>query len=77
MKIYYLTLVLRLPSGKLRWYNLPVVAGDPDSVPVLGRTSREGHGNLLQYSSPERPMDRGTWWLYSLWGSQSGYDWSN
>ena len=22
----------------------------------------EGNGNLLQYSCPENPMDRGAWW---------------
>ena len=31
------------------------------SVPELGRSPRGGHGNPLQYSSPENPMDRGTW----------------
>ena len=36
-------------------------AGDPGSVPGLGRSSGEGHGNPLQYSCLENPMDRGTW----------------
>ena len=26
------------------------------------RFPREGHGNLLQYSSLENPMGRGAWW---------------
>ena len=34
-------------------------AGDPDLIPVLGRSPREGNGNTLQYSCLENPMDRG------------------
>ena len=37
-------------------------AGDPGMIPRLGRSSGERHGNPLQYSSLENPMDRGTWW---------------
>ena len=36
-------------------------AGDPGSVPRLGRSPGEGNGNPLQYSCLENPMDRGTW----------------
>ena len=36
--------------------------GDVGSVPVLGRSPRGGHGNRLQYSCLENPMDRGAWW---------------
>ena len=36
--------------------------GDPGSIPGLGRSSGGGHGNPLQYSCLENPMDRGTWW---------------
>ena len=32
------------------------------SIPGLERWPGEGHGNLLQYSCLEDPMDRGTWW---------------
>ena len=28
----------------------------------LGRSPGEGHGNSLQYSCLENPMDRGAWW---------------
>ena len=35
-------------------------AGDPGSVPGLGR-SGERDGNPLEYSCLENPMDRGTW----------------
>ena len=36
-------------------------AGDPGSIPGLGRSSVEGNGNPLQYSWLENPTDRGTW----------------
>ena len=35
--------------------------GDPGLIPGSGRASGEGHGNPLQYSCPENPMDRGAW----------------
>ena len=34
-------------------------AGDPGSIPGLGRSPGEGNGNPLQYSYLENPMDRG------------------
>ena len=37
-------------------------AGDTDSLPGLGRSPREGHGNPLQYSYLEHPTDRRAWW---------------
>ena len=36
-------------------------AGEPGSVPGLGRYSRERNGNPLQYSCLENPMDIGNW----------------
>ena len=36
-------------------------AGDPGSIPGLGRSPGEGNGNPLQYSCLENPMDRGIW----------------
>ena len=36
-------------------------AGDLGLIPGLGRSPGEGHGNPLQYSSLENPMDRGAW----------------
>ena len=44
--------------------NLPASAGDvrdAGSVPGFGRSSGGGHGNPLQYSCLENPMDRGAW----------------
>ena len=32
------------------------------SIPRSGRSPGEGHGNSLQYSCLENPMDRGAWW---------------
>ena len=37
-------------------------AGDLGLIPGSGRSPGEGHGNPLQYSCLENPMDRGTWW---------------
>ena len=44
--------------------NLSANAGDArdrDSTPGLGRYPGGGHGNPLQYSCLENPMDRGAW----------------
>ena len=48
----------RLPGGsdgKASDYN----AGDPGSIPGLGRFSGEGNSNALYYSCLENPMDGG------------------
>ena len=37
-------------------------AGDPGSIPGLGRSPGEGNGNPLQYSCLGNPMDRGACW---------------
>ena len=37
-------------------------AGDPGSIPGLGRSPGEGHGNPLQYPCLENSMDRGAGW---------------
>ena len=45
--------------------NLPVNAGDlrdSSSIPGSRRSPGGGHGNPLQYSCLEKPMDRGVWW---------------
>ena len=36
-------------------------AGNPGSIPGLGRSPGEGNGTPLQYSCLENPMDRGAW----------------
>ena len=43
-------------------------AGDMGSVPGSGRSPGRGHGNPLQYSCLEDPMDRGAWRGNSPWG---------
>ena len=35
---------------------------DVGSTPGSGRSPDGGHGNPLQYSCLENPMDRGAWW---------------
>ena len=45
--------------------NLPAYTGytgDTGLIPGLGRSLGEGHGNPLQYSCLENPIDRGVWW---------------
>ena len=37
-------------------------AGDPHTVPGLGKSPGEGNGNLLQYSCLENSTDRAAWW---------------
>ena len=57
---------------RLRWgsqvalvvKNLPANAGDVRgtcSIPGFGRSPGGGHGNPLQYSCLENPMDKGAW----------------
>ena len=44
--------------------NLPTNAGDIrdlGSIPGSGRSPGGGHGNPVQYSCLENPMDRGAW----------------
>ena len=49
-------------------------AGDLGSVPGSGRSPGGGHGNPLQYSWLENPMDRGAWWalIHRVAKSQTG-----
>ena len=44
--------------------NLPAKAGDKRDLRLIlgsGRSSGGGHGNPLQYSRLEKPVDRGAW----------------
>ena len=46
--------------------NLPANAGDirdMGSIPGSGRFPGGGHGNPIQVSCLENPMDRGAWWV--------------
>ena len=42
--------------------NPPANAGDEVLILGLGRFPGGGHGNPLQYSCLENPMDREAWW---------------
>ena len=56
-------LSLRFPGGPVV-KNLPASVGDMrnvGSIPGSGRSPGGGHGNPLQYSCLENPMDRGAW----------------
>ena len=54
--------------------NPPASAGDIKDVgliPGSGRSPGGGHGNSLQYSCLENPMDRGAWQATILWVAKS------
>ena len=37
-------------------------AGEPDSIPGLGRSPGEGNGKPFQYPCLENLMEKGAWW---------------
>ena len=54
--------------------NLPANTGDIRDmglIPGLGRSPGGGHGNPLQDSCLENPMDRGAWWATVYGGAKS------
>ena len=54
-----------LPRWLLSGKELPANSGDmrdAGSIPGSERSPGGRHGNLLQYSCLENPMDRGSWW---------------
>ena len=56
-----------------QWFkkNPPANAGDLRDmglIPGLGRSPGGGHGNSLQFSCLENPMDRGAWQATVQWG---------
>ena len=63
-----------VPSGK----ESPCTAGDMSSIPALGQYPGGGHGNPLQHSCPENPIDRGAWQatvcgVTKSWTEATGY----
>ena len=56
-----------VPSGLPQWLSGKESAcksgasGDTSSIPRSGRSPGGGHGNPLQYSQLENPLDRGAW----------------
>ena len=55
---------------KVSAYNV----GDLGSIPGSGRSSGEGNGNPLQYSSLENPIDGGAWWATVHRSQRVGHD---
>ena len=45
---------------------------DAGSIPVSGRSLGAGHGNPLQYSCQENPLDRETWGATVQGASKNG-----
>ena len=57
--------------------NLPANAGDirdSGSIPGSERSPGEGHGNPLQYSCVENPMEEEPGRLQSMWSHRVGHD---
>ena len=48
------------------------------SIPGSGRSPVEGHGNPLQYSCLENPMDQGAWvgYIQSMGSQRAGLNWA-
>ena len=64
LNIYTLLYIKQASQVTLVLKNQPTNAGDVrnmGSIPGLGRSPGGGHGNPLQYSCLENPMDRGAW----------------
>ena len=49
-------------------------AGDPGSIPGLGRSPGDGNGNPLQYSCLGNPMDGGAWRATDHGAASVGHD---
>ena len=59
---YYLLLAMGFPCSSVG-KETAFSAGDPGSIPGLGRSPGEGNGNPLQYPCLENLMDREAWWI--------------
>ena len=57
--------------------NPPANAGDVGAIPGWGRYPVGGHGNLLQDSCLENPMDGGAWWAEVHGVAKSGTQLNN
>ena len=65
--------------------NLRANVGDTGLIPGSERSPGGGHGNTLQYTCLENPMDRGTWraivhrvakiWIQPKWLSTTPLNW--
>ena len=70
--MYFCIVALGL-SGWLGGKESACNAGDPGSIPGLGRSAVEGNGNPLQYSCLKNPIDRGAWWATLHWAERVGH----
>ena len=50
---------------------------DLGSIPGLGTSPGGGHGNPLEHSCLENPMDKGAWWLQSMGLQRVRQDWAS
>ena len=50
-------------------------AGDPGSVPELGRSPAEGNAYPLPYTCQENSRDRGAWWATDKGSQTVQHDW--
>ena len=52
-------------------------AGGVGSIPGSGRSPGGEHGNPVQSSCLENPMDRGAWEATVMWSQRAGHVWSD
>ena len=77
----HLFIVIHAPQVALVVENPLANAGDTGPIPGWGRSlgggHGDGHGNPLQYSCLENPMDRGAWWatVHGVVKSQTQLKW--
>ena len=65
---------LGFPGGSAK-KSLPASAGHTGSIPGMGRSPGGGHGNPIQYSCLDIPMDRGAWRAKSMGSQRVGHSW--
>ena len=68
-----LLLKMDFPGGSVV-KNLPANVRDAGSIPGSGRSPGGGHGNPVQYSCLENPMDREAWWSTIHGVTRVGHD---
>ena len=69
-----LTPIRGLPLWLSRERILLPMKGEAGSIPGPGRSPGGRHGNPLQYSCLENPMDRGAWWATTKGLQTAGYN---
>ena len=69
----HLLLKMDFPGGSMV-KNLPASAGDTGLIAGSGRFPGGVHGNPVQYSCLENPMDREAWWSTIHGVTRVGHD---